>query len=71
MLLLLIRLEFIMISLFYNIYLILLIYDSNIYILISFLVIRVCESVLGLSIIVILVRICGNDYINSLSLIKW
>lgn len=69
--LLLIRLEFIIISTFYNIFIILILVENNFYLIIIYLTIVVCEGALGLSLIVLIVRFYGNDYINSLSLLKW
>lgn len=66
-----IRLEFIIISVFFNIYIILIVLESNIYLIIIFLTISVCEGALGLSLIVLIVRFYGNDYLNSIRILKW
>lgn len=71
LLLTIIRLEFIMVTLFYNIFIIINILENNLYRIIFFLRIGVCEGALGLSLIVLIVRSYGNDYINSLRLLKW
>lgn len=71
MILTIIILEFIIVSVFFNIYLILIIIERNFYLIIIFLTIGVCEGALGLSLIVIIVRFYGNDYLNSISLLKW
>lgn len=41
------------------------------YLIIFVLVFSVCEGSIILSLLVILVRLCGNDYINSLIVLKW
>lgn len=71
LLLTIIRLEFIIISVFFNIFIILIILERNLYLIIIFLTIGVCERALGLSLIILIVRFYGNDYINSLRIIKW
>nr|AZL93112.1 NADH dehydrogenase subunit 4L [Aulacus sinensis] len=70
-LLMLISLEFLVLSLFLlmNLYLNYLNFDFII--LIYYLGLIVCESVLGLSMIVMIMRIYGNDYLNSFMLMKW
>lgn len=40
-------------------------------IIILILIIFVCEGTLSLTLIVLIVRFRGNDYINSLRIIKW
>nr|AZL93382.1 NADH dehydrogenase subunit 4L [Pimpla luctuosa] len=66
-----ISLEFIMISVFFNMFIILMVLESNLYLMIVFLTMGVCEGALGLSLIVLIVRFYGNDYMNSMSLMKW
>lgn len=65
----LLRLEFIILSLFTSImfFFNLFIYES--YFSIIFLVFRVCEGALGLSILVSLVRTHGNDYFQSFNIL--
>lgn len=70
LLLILIRLEFIVIIILFNIFYILIILNLNLYYILFFLTIIVCEGALGLSLIVLIVRFYGNDYLNSLRLIK-
>lgn len=70
-LLTLIRLEFIIINILYNIYNTLLINEINLFFIAIFLGVSVCERVLGLSLLIQLVRSSGNDYINNISVIKW
>lgn len=65
----LLSLEFIVLSLFTSIifFFNLFIYES--YFSIIFLVFRVCEGALGLSILVSLVRTHGNDYFQSFNIL--
>ena len=59
-------LKFIILSLYLNIFLYLInCYDY--FFLIIFLTIRVCERSLGLSILILIIRIHGNDYILTLN----
>lgn len=66
-LLILLSLEFIIVSLYLNLYIYLNIFRYEYYFLIIFLVIRVCEGVLGLSLLILIVRVHGNDYILTFS----
>lgn len=66
-----ISLEFIIIFVIFNIFNIFFIIQRNIYLIIIFLTIAVCEGALSLSLVVLLVRFYGNDYINSLVILKW
>lgn len=68
-LIILIRLEFIILALFGYLIKFLIMYDSEIYFCIIFMVISVCEGSLGLSILVILIRSHGNDFLQSLNLL--
>lgn len=65
----LLRLEIIVLSLYFFISIILSIENFNMYILIGFLVFRVCEGVLGLSILVLIIRRFGNDYFQRFNLL--
>lgn len=69
LLIILIRLEFIVLSLYFLLMLYLINIIFNIYILIIFLVLTVCEGALGLSILVSIIRTHGNDYFQRFSLI--
>lgn len=69
LLIVLIRLEFIVLRVFFSIMLYLSIVEYNIYILMVFLVFSVCEGALGLSILVSIIRTHGNDYFQSFNLI--
>lgn len=65
------RLEFIIVSIFFNFYIILIILKVSLYLIFVFLTITVCEGALGVTLIIIIVRFYGNDYSNSLILLKW
>lgn len=62
----LLRLEFIVLSLFICIIIFFNLFLYENYFSIIFLVFRVCEGALGLSILISLVRTHGNDYFQSL-----
>lgn len=66
----LLRLEFIVLSLFFILFIFLNIYSYEIYFSIIFLVFRVCEGVLGLSILVSIIRTHGNDYFQSFRILQ-
>lgn len=69
LLIILIRLEFIVLRIYFLIIIYLIIINNNIYLLIVFLVLTVCEGALGLSILVSIVRTYGNDYFQRFNLI--
>lgn len=69
LLIVLLRLEFIVLRIFFFILVFLIIIDYDIYILIVFLVFSVCEGSLGLSILVSIIRTHGNDYFQRFNLI--
>nr|QNH68973.1 NADH dehydrogenase subunit 4L [Ergatettix serrifemora] len=68
LLLILLSLEYMVLSLFYYIFIYLnyFYFDS---LLIIYLILSVCEGVLGLSILVSMIRSFGNDYVFSSSLL--
>lgn len=66
----LLRLEFIVLSLFLFLFIYLNIYNHETYFRIIFLTFRVCEGALGLSILVSIIRTHGNDYFNSFSILQ-
>nr|ANJ70518.1 NADH dehydrogenase subunit 4L [Hygrotus impressopunctatus] len=68
LLLMLLSMEFIILSLYILLFLYLSNFDSEYYFSMMFLVFCVCESVLGLSVLVSLIRTHGNDYFFSLNL---
>ncbi len=65
----LLRLEYIVICLFFIIFIYLLYINFEIYFIIIFLRFSVCEGALGLSILVSLVRTHGNDYFQSFNIL--
>nr|WOW99148.1 NADH dehydrogenase subunit 4L [Tropiduchidae sp. 1 WQW-2023a] len=67
-LLMLLLLEFLLVSLFLIIYVYLLSFSYDYYFLIIFLVMGVCDGVLGLSLIVFLMRKSNSDYVDSVSI---
>nr|UYI30634.1 NADH dehydrogenase subunit 4L [Aquatica sp. q XF-2022] len=69
LLLMLLSLEFIVLSLFLGlgVFIIGLMYES--YFMMIFLAFSVCEGALGLSILVYLVRMYGNDYFSSFNIL--
>lgn len=66
LLLILLRLEFIVLSLYFLIFFYLCLYDFEYFFSLIFLTFRVCEGVLGLSLLVSLIRTHGNDYFQVL-----
>lgn len=69
LLIILLRLEFIMLNLFFLIYLYTVSLGNRIYFMVLFIVLRVCEGVLGISILMYIIRIFGNDYVRIFSVI--
>ena len=63
-------LEFIVLSLFLIIILYLNFFNYELYFRLFFLVFRVCEGALGVSILVSIIRTHGNDYFNSFSILQ-
>nr|AII02553.1 NADH dehydrogenase subunit 4L [Urodus decens] len=69
LLIILLSLEFIVLSIFFFLQLMLMMINNELYMLMVFLVFSVCEGALGLSILVSLIRTHGNDYFQSLNLL--
>nr|YP_010586325.1 NADH dehydrogenase subunit 4L [Lepidostoma inops]UZZ44100.1 NADH dehydrogenase subunit 4L [Lepidostoma inops] len=67
LLIILLSLELIMLNMFLLIFQFMM-FMGSIYFLIMFMVLSVCEGVLGLSVLVYLVRIYGNDLIKIYSM---
>ena|ERR1700704_4201126 len=65
----LLRLEYIILSLLLLLFIFININIIEIYFLIVFLVFRVCEGALGLSILVSIIRTHGNNYFQSFNLL--
>nr|ASL05702.1 NADH dehydrogenase subunit 4L [Xylotrechus magnicollis] len=67
LLLMLLSLEFVVISLYLNLVFFLGNENFEFFFSMIFLTMSVCEGALGLSLLVSMIRICGNDYILSFS----
>nr|ALO70547.1 NADH deshydrogenase subunit 4L [Euaesthetus ruficapillus] len=68
-LLMLLSLEFIILSLFFSMFLYFSLFNYESYFCLVFMTMSVCEGVLGLSILVSIVRTHGNDYFKTLSIL--
>nr|YP_009002106.1 NADH dehydrogenase subunit 4L [Protaetia brevitarsis]AGM48372.1 NADH dehydrogenase subunit 4L [Protaetia brevitarsis]QJS35703.1 NADH dehydrogenase subunit 4L [Protaetia brevitarsis] len=69
LLLMLLSLEFIILSLYFNLYIYLMYFGYEFYFGMIFLTMSVCEGALGLSILVSLVRTHGNDYFQTFNVL--
>nr|UFP05418.1 NADH dehydrogenase subunit 4L [Sucra jujuba] len=69
LLIILLSLEFMVLSVFFFLLSYLLMLNYEIYMLMVFLVFSVCEGALGLSILVSMIRTHGNDYFKSFNLL--
>nr|YP_010329924.1 NADH dehydrogenase subunit 4L [Neocerura liturata]UNP54673.1 NADH dehydrogenase subunit 4L [Neocerura liturata] len=69
LLIVLLSLEFIVLSIFFFLMMYLIMIDFEIYMLMIFLVFSVSEGALGLSILVSMIRTHGNDYFQSFNLL--
>nr|YP_009122009.1 NADH dehydrogenase subunit 4L [Bombyx huttoni]AJH65750.1 NADH dehydrogenase subunit 4L [Bombyx huttoni] len=69
LLVVLLSLEFIVLSIFFFFLVLLMFIDYDMYLLMIFLVFSVCEGSLGLSILVSMIRSHGNDYFQSFSML--
>nr|YP_009158975.1 NADH dehydrogenase subunit 4L [Prosopocoilus gracilis]AKN01394.1 NADH dehydrogenase subunit 4L [Prosopocoilus gracilis] len=69
LLLMLLSLEFVVVSLFMLMYIYLCSYNWEFYFLMVFLTLSVCEGALGLSLLVLLMRTYGNNYMISFNLL--
>nr|YP_008965006.1 NADH dehydrogenase subunit 4L [Mythimna separata]AHB34932.1 NADH dehydrogenase subunit 4L [Mythimna separata]AIW58410.1 NADH dehydrogenase subunit 4L [Mythimna separata]CDK36496.1 NADH dehydrogenase subunit 4L [Mythimna separata] len=69
LLIVLLSLEFIVLSIFFFLMIYLMFIDYDMYMLMVFLVFSVCEGALGLSILVSMIRTHGNDYFQSFNLL--
>nr|YP_010852986.1 NADH dehydrogenase subunit 4L [Tagiades japetus]WGM81165.1 NADH dehydrogenase subunit 4L [Tagiades japetus] len=69
LLIMLLSLEFIVLSIFLLLMLYLQFIEFNMYLLMVFLVFSVCEGALGISILVSMIRSYGNDYFQSFNLL--
>lgn len=66
----LLRLEYIVLSLFLLLFIYLNIINFEFFFSIIFLVFRVCEGVLGISILVSIIRTHGNDYFQRFNILQ-
>nr|AND96135.1 NADH deshydrogenase subunit 4L [Onthophagus cuniculus] len=69
LLLMLLSLEFIILSLFFNLFIYLSLYCFEYFFSMVFLTMSVCEGALGLGILVSLVRTHGNDYFSTFNIL--
>nr|YP_010958785.1 NADH dehydrogenase subunit 4L [Circobotys aurealis]WNB40533.1 NADH dehydrogenase subunit 4L [Circobotys aurealis] len=69
LLIVLLSLEFIVLSVFFFMIILFSYIEYDMYMLMVFLVFSVCEGALGLSILVSMIRTHGNDYFQSFSLL--
>nr|AND96677.1 NADH deshydrogenase subunit 4L [Eurysternus caribaeus] len=69
LLLMLLSLEFVVLGLYFNLFLLMSYYDYEFFLGMVFLTMSVCEAVLGLSILVALIRTHGNDYFQTFNLL--
>nr|YP_010031511.1 NADH dehydrogenase subunit 4L [Diachrysia nadeja]QOV02908.1 NADH dehydrogenase subunit 4L [Diachrysia nadeja] len=69
LLIVLLSLEFMVLSIFFFFLIYLSMIDHEMYMLMVFLVFSVCEGALGLSILVSMIRTHGNDYFQSFNLL--
>nr|WHL46535.1 NADH dehydrogenase subunit 4L [Phalera grotei] len=69
LLIVLLSLEFLVLSIFFFMLIFLMLIEYDMYMLMVFLVFSVCEGALGLSILVSMIRTHGNDYFQSFSLL--
>ena len=66
----LLRLEFLVLILFFSLYIYLNTINYELYFSVVFLTFSVCEGALGLSILVSIIRGYGNDYFQSFRLLQ-
>nr|YP_010487105.1 NADH dehydrogenase subunit 4L [Eupatorus hardwickei]UWI70889.1 NADH dehydrogenase subunit 4L [Eupatorus hardwickei] len=69
LLLMLLSLEFIMLSLYFNLFLYLMYFNYEFYFSMVFISMSVCEGALGLSILVSMVRTHSNDYFQTFNIL--
>nr|APC61751.1 NADH dehydrogenase subunit 4L [Papilio dardanus] len=69
LLIVLLSLEFIILSIFFMMIMLMSYIEYNMYMLMIFLLFSVCEGALGLSILVSMIRTHGNDYFQSFSML--
>nr|AND96754.1 NADH deshydrogenase subunit 4L [Onthophagus longimanus] len=69
LLLMLLSLEFIILSLFFNLFMYLSFFYFEYFFSMVFLTMSVCEGALGLGVLVLLIRTHGNDYFNTFNIL--
>nr|QNP10015.1 NADH dehydrogenase subunit 4L [Aulacochthebius sp. IBE<ESP> RA1155] len=69
LLLMLLSLEFIILSLYFNLFIMLSYFNNEFYFSMIFISMSVCEGALGLSLLVSIIRSHGNDYFNSFNIL--
>nr|QXP43471.1 NADH dehydrogenase subunit 4l [Camptoloma vanata] len=69
LLIILLSLEFIVLSIFFFLLIFFSYIEFDLYMLMVFLVFSVCEGALGLSILVSMIRTHGNDYFQSFNIL--
>nr|YP_009995320.1 NADH dehydrogenase subunit 4L [Ochthebius atriceps]QNP09723.1 NADH dehydrogenase subunit 4L [Ochthebius atriceps] len=69
LLLMLLSLEFIVLSLYFMMYIYLSYFSNEFYFSMIFMTMSVCEGALGLSLLVSLIRSHGNDYFQSFNIL--
>nr|YP_010443319.1 NADH dehydrogenase subunit 4L [Apogonia cf. basalis]UTE83847.1 NADH dehydrogenase subunit 4L [Apogonia cf. basalis] len=65
----LLSLEFIVLSLYLNLHMYLMYFNFEFYFSMIFLIMSICEGVMGLSLLVLLMRTHGNDYFQTFSVL--
>nr|QJW34315.1 NADH dehydrogenase subunit 4L [Schoutedenia ralumensis] len=70
LLMMLLGLEFLLLVLFMFFYMNLMMYIKQYFLLIIFFIFCISESVLGLTILILMVRFYGNDYLKSLMVLQ-
>nr|WFP43288.1 NADH dehydrogenase subunit 4L [Hemigyrus spinosus spinosus] len=66
----LLSLEFMVLSVFLMLFILLNFFENEVYFLMVYLSFCVCEGALGLSILVLLIRTHGNDFFYSFSILQ-
>nr|YP_006576000.1 NADH dehydrogenase subunit 4L [Tropisternus sp. BYU-CO166]ACZ58514.1 NADH dehydrogenase subunit 4L [Tropisternus sp. BYU-CO166] len=69
LLVMLLNLEFIVVSLYFNLFIYLSLFNYEFYFSMIFLTLSVCEGALGLSVLVSLIRTHGNDYFQTFNVL--
>nr|WPM98429.1 NADH dehydrogenase subunit 4L [Ochthebius quadricollis] len=69
LLLMLLSLEFIILSLYFNLFIYLSYFSNEYYFSMIFISMSVCEGALGLALLVSLIRTHGNDYFQSFNVL--